>query len=318
MDTRFCLHPTIIGTQLVPCGSCPVCRMKYRKQLATRIYMEMSLNKPVDNYFITLTYDDEHIPNVAGRQCFNKVHLLRFLDSLRHKLRSRGLSLRYFATCEYGEEGYRPHYHLLLLLYGEGKPFIRSPRAGIFEFNRDYVETLWPYGFSFDGRISIRSVMYCTCYALKDDEAITRDWTGFEDGKPFRLFSLRPGLGLTPECVSWWTDYVYNDGVFRYGLRISAGLKHPISSAIPVAIKRRFKNDNPEFYEELKLANQRNREDSFQFLADNVKKFGPRSVYGRAYPSDRIGDFSSVPDDEVIAFRKALRELSKRDRKPLK
>ena len=318
MDTRFCLHPTILGSNLVPCGNCPVCRMKYRKQMATRIYMEMSIEKPVDNYFITLTYDDEHIPNVAGRQCFNKDHLIRFLDSLRHKLRPRGLSLRYFATCEYGEEGYRPHYHLLLLLYGEGKPFLRSPRSRVFEFNRDYVEPLWPYGFSYDGRVSIRSVMYCTCYALKDDEALERDWSGFEQGKPFRLFSLRPGLGLTSNCVSWWLEYTYNDGDYRYGLRIGKGLKHPISSSIPVAVKRRFKNDNPGFYEDYKSQNQRNREDSLSFLASNVERYGPSKVYGNSYPGDRIGYFSRVPDDEVIAFRKALRELSKRERNPLK
>lgn len=310
MDLRFCLHPVILSNgDYKPCGKCPVCRMKYRKQMATRIYMETSIDKPVDNYFITLTYDDQNIPIIAGRQCFNKDHLVRFLDSLRHKLRSRGLSLRYFGTCEYGQEGYRSHYHFLFFLYGS--PVRRFAYKGVHEFNRDFVQPLWPYGFTFDGRVSPASVMYCTCYALKDDEALQRDWTGFEEGRPFRLFSLRPGLGLSDSCVAWWTDYVYNDGDFRFGLRLSKGLKRPVSSSVPVGIKRKIKENEPDFWEVYKKANERNASDALDHLVENAKRYGSSRNYTNKNGVDPV-DYS--PDQDIINYRKALREMAKRER----
>lgn len=312
MDTSFCLHPVIVDEGvLYPCGKCPVCRMKYRKQLATRIYMEYSIEQPIDSYFITLTYDDQNIPVESGRQCFNKEHVLRFLDSLRHKLRSAGFSLRYFGTCEYGEKGYRPHYHFLLFLYGSPgtSKFKYSPRRFEHQFRDDYIKPLWHYGFVYDGRVSIKSTMYCTCYALKDDEALERDWTGFEAGRPFRLFSLRPGLGLTDKCVEWWTDYVYNDGDFRYGLRLSKGLKRSISSSVPVGIKRKIKDNEPDFYEAYKNANFSNREESLSHLLENAAKYGSARNYTNKNGVDPI---SYVPDQEIILHRKALREMARR------
>ena len=197
MDGRYCLHPTITRDGIYPCGNCPVCRMKYRKQMAIRLYMEKSIEKPVYSYFITLTYNDENIPVIAGRRCFNKKHLRTFFDSVKHHLYGEGYTFRYFATCEYGEEeGYRPHYHFIILLYRKSgcstfKKFARH------EFLHTVVEPLWNKGFCYDGNVTLPSIMYCTAYALKDDEAIERDWTGFEQGRPFRLFSLRPGLDLT-------------------------------------------------------------------------------------------------------------------------
>lgn len=311
MDTSYCLHPVIVDDGvLYPCGKCPVCRMKYRKQMATRIFLEKSIEKPIDSYFITLTYDDQNIPTIAGRQCFNKEHLVRFLDSLRHKLRPLGSSLRYFGTCEYGEEGYRSHYHFLFFIYGE-KKFRFSWRWNQHEFNRDFVQPLWPYGFTYDGRVSPASVMYCTCYALKDDEAIERDWTGFEEGRPFRLFSLRPGLGLTDKCVQWWTDYVYNDGDYRYGIKLHSGLKRPISSSIPIGIKRKIKENEPDFYEDYKRRNQANVEESLAHLIENAKRYGSLRNYTNKNGVDPI---TFVPDQEIITYRKALRELSKRQR----
>lgn len=276
--------------------------------------MEYSVEKPKDAYFITLTYDEQNIPSCSGRQCFNKEHVSRFLDSLRHKLRDRGFSLRYFGTCEYGEEGYRPHYHFIFFLYGPGRPFRFVPSAGVFEFHRDYVQPLWRYGFSYDGRVSIKSIMYCTCYALKDDEYLERDWAGFEEGRPFRLFSLKPGLGLTDKCVEWWTDYVYNDGDFRYGRTFEKGLKRKISSSIPVGIKRKIKDNEPEFYEIYKAANQANVDESLLKLAANAERYGSSRNYTNKNGVDPV---SRIPDEEILTFRKALRELSKRERKAI-
>lgn len=313
MDTRFCLHPTILPDKVVPCGKCPVCRMKYRKQMAMRIHMEKSICKPSYSYFLTLTYADENVPKIQDRFCFRKEDVSRFLDSLRHRLGRMSLSLRYFLTCEYGDEGYRSHYHLVCLLYGSGK--FRHKH----EFNR-ICQALWPFGFTYDGTLTPYSILYCTSYALKDDEYLERDWKDFPEGKPFRLFSNRPGLGCTDDCLNWWSNYIYNDGYIRTSLRIRLQ-KGSLSSGIPLGVKRRIKDTYPDLYESLKDANLRFLQESRDELLKNSKKFGPSHIYGN--PSDSFvesycGEYISTPDDEIKAFRKALRILGKSKRNPLK
>lgn len=308
MDTRFCLHPVITRYDVFPCGKCPVCRMKYRKQMALRIYMEKCIDKPAYSYFMTLTYNDENIPIDNGRQCFNKAHVQTFFDSLRHALRPFGYSLRTFLTCEYGEEGYRPHYHFIALLYGSnGEKFSRHG------FNH-LCQKYWTYGFTYDGTLTPYSILYCTAYALKDDEFLERDWKGFEAGKPFRLFSLRPGLGLTDTCVNWWTDYVFNDGEIRSGIHIKL-IHGSLSSGIPVGVKRKLSEAYPDIYEELKRCNQEYLAESREMLLENVKRYGS----ARDYTSSHFDSvFDSTPDTEIKAFRKALRILGKSKRNPLK
>lgn len=66
MDYPFvkCLHPVQVThgkyTQLVPCGHCAACESSRKSDLQLRIQMEIEKHK--HNWFITLTYDDEHLP----------------------------------------------------------------------------------------------------------------------------------------------------------------------------------------------------------------------------------------------------------------
>lgn len=313
MDTRYCLHPVVTKRGYwFPCQQCPVCRMKIRKQMAVRMYLEKSIEKPAYTYFITLTYNDENIPISSGRQCFNKEHIQRFFDSLKHKCARFGYTQRYFVTCEYGEEGYRPHYHFIVFLYGiPGRTKVRLSRH---QYLHEFVEPLWNKGFCYDGTVSLASIMYCTAYALKDDESLERDWRGFEEGKPFRLFSLRPGLGLTDNCINWWTNYAYNDGDTRSGITIHLP-KRSVSSGIPVGVKRKIKETYDDIYEILKEGNQAAYQESISGLIENANKFGT-TVYRDGVRVIEGCDFT--PDTEIKVFRKACRELAKRQRNPLK
>ena len=59
-------------------------------------------------YFITLTYDDEKLPE-DGRLC--KEDLQKFFKRYRKNLKQE---IKYFACGEYGETTHRPHYHIVL------------------------------------------------------------------------------------------------------------------------------------------------------------------------------------------------------------
>ena len=152
--------------------------------------------------------------------------------------------------------------------------------------------------------------MYCTCYALKDDSFLERDWRGFEEGRPFRLFSNRPGLGLTDRCINWWSDYVFNDGNIRNTLRKTARYRS-ISAGVPVGIKRKLSDFYPDIHESLKAQNIEYFEESISGLFENAWKYGPHKVYRHS------GDFEApdeTVDREMQAFRKALRTIRKQQK----
>ena len=59
----------------LPCGKCDGCILARRKMWALRCYCESLYHKR--NCFITLTYDDEHLPNKL-----DKAHFQKFIKGL--------------------------------------------------------------------------------------------------------------------------------------------------------------------------------------------------------------------------------------------
>ena len=88
----------------VACGRCIGCRKEYARQWAMRCLHEASLFD--ENSFVTLTYDDKHLP-AGGTLVKRDVQL--FLKRLRRKFSDR--TIRYFFSGEYGGDTLRPHYH---------------------------------------------------------------------------------------------------------------------------------------------------------------------------------------------------------------
>lgn len=125
----------------IPCQKCWACQLNYSAEWATRIMLEAK--KYDHNYFITLTYDDEHVPinskieyeeeyKLHGEIVESKTielendgtwgyslapeHMKTFLNSLRKYFERKGhKGVKYFYCGEYGEQTHRPHYHIILL-----------------------------------------------------------------------------------------------------------------------------------------------------------------------------------------------------------
>lgn len=64
-----------------------------------------------DSIFITLTYDDDHLPPNSS---LVKTDLVKFFKRLRRRLDVDGRKIKYYACGEYGEETQRPHYHSII------------------------------------------------------------------------------------------------------------------------------------------------------------------------------------------------------------
>lgn len=91
----------------VPCGQCIGCRLEKSRQWAVRCMHESQLHDA--NCFLTLTYDDKHLPEYLS---IEKKEVQNFIKRLRKKYPAK--DIRYLYCGEYGEKNDRPHYHICL------------------------------------------------------------------------------------------------------------------------------------------------------------------------------------------------------------
>lgn len=188
----------------VPCGQCIGCRLDRSKQWAVRCYHEAQLHE--DNCFITLTYNDVHLPRDLS--CDYRVFQL-FMKRLRKKY---GKGIRFFHCGEYGEQNGRPHYHAILFNHDFEDKVLWQEKGD----NKTYVSAdlaeLWPYGFSTVAACTFQTAAYCARYIMKKVTGTRASdhytWTDPISGetherKPeYCQMSLKPGLGL-----DWYRQY---------------------------------------------------------------------------------------------------------------
>lgn len=92
----------------VPCGRCIACRRDRRMDYTVLQALEASLY--VDNWFVTLTYDDAKcdwdVRSLIPKQ------VQSFNELMRKYCKYHGCNYRFFGCGEYGDLKRRPHYHL--------------------------------------------------------------------------------------------------------------------------------------------------------------------------------------------------------------
>lgn len=173
----------------LPCGKCLPCRLNHAKEWAVRCVLE-SLQYE-NNYFLTLTYDDSHLPDDG---LLRRSDVQKFLK----RFRSHFGQVRYFGCGEYGSKNARPHYHLIL--FGANIDDLRNIGSGLYESKT--LKELWPFGFHYIGFVSYASCNYVAKYSTK------KLFNGRSD--EFLMCSTRPGIGY-----QWCKDNLGD--IFEYG-----------------------------------------------------------------------------------------------------
>lgn len=181
----------------IPCGRCIGCRMDKRDAWAFRCMAEAQLHQ--DNAFVTLTYDDEHLPQYGSL-----VH--RDWQLFAKRLRKRVGPFRYFMCGEYGEQFGRPHFHALV--FGHGFPDrvkCNSLHASNDLFESPSLSAAWGKGRAVIGSVTFESARYCAVYATKrmsedlwksrGGEIVTSHGEVVTLTQPYGRMSLRPGIG---------------------------------------------------------------------------------------------------------------------------
>lgn len=173
------------------------------------------------NCFVTLTYDDEHLPEYGH---LVPSHLQKFLKRVRSAARrgSRGVlgdSFRFLACGEYGDKSLRPHFHAIIF----GCTFAEPYAIGKGLFASKYLTDLWRKGHCSFGSVTGASAAYVAQYSLKKTSVsnwLRCDPDGVVYEQPFLRCSLRPGIGAT------WLERYKNDS--RHGYLVRDGEKHAV------------------------------------------------------------------------------------------
>lgn len=146
----------------LPCNNCIGCRIARSQEWATRLMHESQMHEK--NCFITLTFNDEHLPE---NYSVSKRDTQLFMKRLRKHLEPS--KVRFFAVGEYGDLNLRPHYHLII--FGHDWPdkqlHTRCPDTGVQLWTSAELATLWSFGFSTSGDVNYKTAAYCARYVLK-------------------------------------------------------------------------------------------------------------------------------------------------------
>lgn len=196
----------------IPCGSCIGCRLDYAKAWALRCWCESALWR--ENWFLTLTYDDDHVPlNGDGVPTLRPKDLQDFLKRIRIEWsRKYGAdNIRFFACGEYGSRSARPHYHVLLF----NAPLLdltyyKTSKLGDVYYNSPTLEHKWGHGFVVVGELTPESAAYTARYVQKKagDQSIDFKKLGVE--LEFLRMSRRPGIGAG--YLEKYCDEIYDVG----------------------------------------------------------------------------------------------------------
>lgn len=163
----------------VPCGMCMACRLSKSREWSIRLKDELATWKAAS--FVTLTYDDAHVPTLpCSHFTLVKSDLQKFFKRLRKDLDSE-TKIKYYACGEYGDTFKRPHYHCIIF--------------GLGPSDLPLIQQNWPYGFVKIGTVTQDSINYVTGYVRKkyNHERAWQEY-GFCALPPFQVCSQ--GLGL--------------------------------------------------------------------------------------------------------------------------
>lgn len=256
--------------QTIPCKHCWACNLNYSAEWATRIMCECKESE--NNFFITLTYDDEHLPipeymTLGNEKLYNDgtwttgtlhpEHVTKFIGSLRKYFERKGhTGIKYFYCGEYGETTQRPHYHMILmncpLDVNKFHDFHMDERYK-FHWKSKEIESYWEHGMIDVAECEWSCAAYVARYCTKklNIEPKSDRWY-FENGKEkeFVRMSRRPGIGIK-YFNEHHKDIYKNDEMIMKTVKGKTGSFKP-----PKAFDKKFEELYPEEYEKLKLSRQ--------------------------------------------------------------
>lgn len=232
------------------------------------------------NAFVTLTYDDDHLPD---RGCLVYADFQKFMKRLRKAVQ---VPVRFYMCGEYGSENGRPHFHSCLFGWdADDKTYWRKSEAGAKCYRSALLEQLWPFGHAELGAITFESAAYAARYcvqkvtgdAAQAHYSRTDSRGSYQLPPEFNRMSLKPGIGAR-WLQKWQGDVYPHDYVV-----INAKEVKP-----PKFYDRRYARSDPEAWEQIQFQREldaRSRADDntpARLVAKEIVATARASLYSRS------------------------------------
>lgn len=226
----------------LPCGKCPECQKDYYTGWATRGSRELA--RWDSNVFITLTYDDTHLP---PNKSLNKKEIQDFIKRVKKYFRStKENPIRQSYCGEYGEQTKRPHYHAILYncdFTDKRKHYLSSQGHQV--YTSETLTKLWGRGNAEFGYASPASIAYLYKYILKKKSrkerelplSIEHDGVTYDVAHEFIESSRNPGIGA----------HMRDSDSIKKGYLSVNGVK----KKLPKYYSEHLKESDPKTYENL-------------------------------------------------------------------
>lgn len=255
----------VISELELPCGQCIGCRLNHAEGWAVRMVHEAQNH--AENSFITLTYNDDHLPN--GLQYQDVTKFIKRLRKILSKTPYKG-KIKYYRVGEYGDKLNRPHYHIVLFGFDFSYPLrykgVTNEKIH-WRSNGDrkyYISTflndLWGKGHAELGAVDYSTCMYVAKY-------VTKKVTGknqkehYGDKEPEKAsMSKKSPIGKN------WLEQYYKDVYPRNGCVLDGR-----TFRVPKYYDTWLEKTHPDLYEQIKLDREQN--SKYLNCTDKTRKY---------------------------------------------
>lgn len=190
----------------IPCGKCIGCRLAYSREWANRMLLEAKYHD--ESWFVTLTYDDKHLPSSyympdeeTGELIHSPIHTLDKKDPqlfMKRLRKNSGQDLRVYYVGEYGDQNHRPHYHMIIFgLHLTDIYSIKKNKKGNDLYYSHLLDKCWKKGIINASEFNWDTAAYVARYVTKKLKGPSgrKIYDYFNIEPPFARMSNRPGIG---------------------------------------------------------------------------------------------------------------------------
>ena len=275
--------------QIIPCGNCIGCRLEYSREWANRGYLESKLYDKNSNWFVTITYDDEHLQKKEEIQTsdgFTYYHdenngtlvpgdLTQFIKNIRQIMKRdyNQDGIRFMACGEYGSEEYteRPHYHIIFFNLNLPLEDLYNPRIlGSYNEKNVYyqshiIERAWNKGISNVSNATWNTIAYTARYITKKINGELSEHAYAEKGqdKEFFRVSRKPGIG-EGYFKEHWKEIYKNDEITIHNK------KGVVKCKPPKYFDKLLEKEHPKLYKEIKEKRKKAQKDNQTILDETT------------------------------------------------
>lgn len=270
---------------ILPCGKCIGCKLEYSREWANRGYLEAKCWK--QNWFVTITYDEDHLTIQEETTDENEItwtnegdwngtlvpkELTQFIKNIRQimKREYKEDGIRFMACGEYGEEGERPHYHIIFFNLNLPPETFYNPKIINKEtyWQNTIIERAWGKGIINISEASWNNIAYTARYITKKINGTGSDELYKSKGqeKEFFRVSRMPGIGQ-PYYEKHKEQIYKNDEIIvknRQGI---------ISCKPPKYFDELYEKENPEHFKQIKEKRKKEQKNK-EKLKDQTYSYG--------------------------------------------